>query len=168
MGLFSSGPEFIITGSRELDKKFSEMPKRLQNNHMRKATRAAAKAVLVHAQRLVPEDTGALAASLKVRSAAMTTTTSGGTRRRIRKYRGMIGHGVSTTEGLFKGKQFYAGFVEFGTKTRTTKAGANRGLIESGKWAFLRPALYAEEDKTRQIFKTEMVRFIAEEAVTKK
>ena len=55
-----------------------------------------------------------------------------------------MGHGVYVGEGLFKGDQFYAGFLEFGTKPRQTKSGANRGRIDEQKWAFLRPALFAQ------------------------
>lgn len=174
-----AGSYFEITGIAELDKKLAGMEKKLQDKYLRKATRVAAKAVLVHARRLVPEDSGALAASLKVRSAAMTTTTKGGKKKRSTKYRGLVGHGVIAGDGLFKGDQFYAGFLEFGTKQRKTKAalwkdprntggGANRGRLDEQKFAFLRPALYAEESTTRQIFRVEVARFVTEAGKTQR
>lgn len=169
-----AGTFFAVTGINELDQKLAEMETKLRDKYIRKATRQAAKAVLAHAKRLVPENTGQLAASLKVRSASTGYKSKEGKRKRISKYRGLIGHGVVAGEGVFQGDQFYAGFVEFGTKDRWTKSAlwkdpkqtgkaAFRGRIDSTKWAFLRPALYAEEQNTRAIFQIEMARFVMNE-----
>lgn len=165
-----AGSYFAITGVAELDATLSGMETKLRNQAVRKATRAAAKLVLAKAQELVPEDSGDLAESLKVVSAATHYVTRGGQRKRSKKYRGLIGHGVRAGEGLFKGDQFYAGFVEFGTGERATKSrsgrvqGANRGRIEPDKFAFLRPALYATEAETRTRFRVEVMAWLREQS----
>lgn len=118
----------LISDIAELDRKLAELPKKLRNKGATKATRAAAKIVLVDAKQLVPHDTGALEASIKVRA-----------RKRSRRNKGTVGHSVTTSEGLFKGDEFYGGFVELGTE----------------KWEgdpYLRPAIWGNQIRIKQEF----------------
>jgi HK97 gp10 family phage protein len=96
--------------------------------HIRKATRAAMnEIVLPDAKALVPVDTGALEASLKTRA--------------LKRSKGRIGHQVTTSEHhhMFKGDQFYGGFVELGTEKMEADP-------------YLRPALYGNENAIKQTF----------------
>lgn len=105
----------------ELDNKLLALPKSLANKGARKATRAAAKVVLADAKALVPEDTGQLKRSLKVRS-----------RKRSRRNKGTVGHSVVTGESLFTGDQYYGGFIELGTRKKEADP-------------YLRPALWGNQ-----------------------
>lgn len=160
-----AGSGLFLTGDKQLLKKFAQMPDALQRKALRPGTRELAKKAKDHAARIAPEDTGALAASLKVRSAATSYTTKQGKRRRIRKFRDMVGHGVFVGDGLFKGDQFYAGFLEFGTEPRQTKSGASRGRILEQEWAFLRPALYAQAPYAVPVLGTHVRRFMRSQQV---
>lgn len=127
----------------ELNKRLASLEPKLQKTVLRKATREVAKFTLQQAKDLAPEETGQLVASLKVRA---------GRRSRAKGKQNQVGTDVNTAEGVFKGDEFYAGFLEFGTVPRYTKSGAYRGQIEKGKFDFLRPALYTFVEKKREIF----------------
>lgn len=158
-----AGAGIYITGVKELDKALNGLERKLQSKALRKATRAIAKQVATDARRIVSEDTGDIAASIKVRSAA-TTYSKDGKRKRIASMRGMVGHGVVAGEGLFKGDAFYAGFLEFGTKERYTRhSGAYRGRLEQTQHAFLRPALYGNQHLAQQQFRAEISAFIQQQ-----
>lgn len=148
----------IVTGDKQLDRFLRSLPLKLQKKGVRKATRASAKIVLADAQRRAPRDTGHLANSLVVRTAK-------GSRGR-RMPRGTFGHSVQTRGGtMFYGDEYYAGFVEYGTKQRRMKTktggkitsagfltqGLNRGRVEAQP--FMRPALYENKRVIRTVFK---------------
>ena len=135
-----AGGGVIVTGIEELDKALKEFPANVQKAMAKKGTKKAAKdIVLPDAISRVPVDTGDLEDSLTVRA--------------IKRTRGKIGHMVTTKEGFFKGDQFYAGFIEFGTKERTHKSsGKSVGAIQPHYHAFLRPALYENRDKINELF----------------
>ena len=122
-----------MTGFAELDSKFDGLNKSMQGKLTRRVTREVAKSVLALAKARVPVDSGDLEASLVVRSATG------------RKRRGEISHSVMTRDGMFRGDQFYGGFVELGYTHR------------SGSYvpadSFLRYALYGEEEKHRRMFR---------------
>ncbi len=131
-----AGGGVIVTGDKELDKLLAGLTAKLQKKLSRQATRKAAKdIVLPEAKARVPVDTGDLEDSLTVRA--------------IKRIRGKIGHMVATRDGFFKGDQFYGGMIEFGTKERQHKSGKQVGQIRPHEFAFLRPAIYDNEDRIK-------------------
>jgi HK97 gp10 family phage protein len=94
---------FTITGVRELQRAYRELPKRLANKVVRQAVRKALKPVAAKVKELTPKDTGALAKATKIRA-------------RPKRKRGVIALDVIQGEGSFKGATFYGGFQNFGTK----------------------------------------------------
>jgi HK97 gp10 family phage protein len=94
---------FTITGVRELQRAYRELPKRLANKVIRQAVRKALKPVATRVKELTPKDTGLLAKGTKVRA-------------RAKKRRGVIALDVIQGEGSFKGQTFYGGSQNFGTK----------------------------------------------------
>ena len=131
-----------ITGFKRLDKKLTEMPRAMRRKPLRKATREVAKFTLHLAKQEAPEgEEGNLVRSLKVKAA-----------KRSRRLKNVVATNVETSEGWFKGDEFYAGFMELGTKQRATKEGWNRGAIDKEKHWFLRPALYTFVEKKKRIF----------------
>lgn len=146
----------FVTGIAEVDKRLRELPLSLQKKGARKATRRVAKAVQEEALRLVPVKSGALKKSLIVRAA-----------KRSRKKENMhdVAAMVITRDGMFKGNQYYAGFLEYGTKkrwsVRQTKrsdgpVGQFRGAIPAEKFWFLRPALYRNQNAKYRMFVDEL------------
>lgn len=130
----------VVTNLGEIDAVFSELNKGLQNRVLSYATREAARPVLAKAKSLVPVRTGNLRRSLAIRAMKRT---------RRRKYiRGVL---VTTRDGMFKGEQFYGGFVEFGTKRARAKP-------------FLRPAVDAEAGRARLIFRHAIQEGLSREA----
>lgn len=127
-------PMFVISGEADLDRKIrrlvlGEGPKAV-NGAARKATRAAAKIVLEDAKANVAHDTGKLEASLTVRTAS-----------RKSKRKNFVGHTITTREGQFESGRFYGGYLEYGTK-----------FMDADE--YLRPALYGNEDRIRNVFLT--------------
>ena len=108
-----------IDGIEKVNKRLAELPQKLEKKGIRKGLRAGAKVVHADVRRRVPRSprsSGRLGKSFKVRSAG-----------RLKKRRGEWIAGVSVTnpEGhLFKGDEFYGGFLELGTKERRTRSGA--------------------------------------------
>lgn len=130
----------LTMDTRELDAQLTALPKSLANKGARKATRAAAKVVLEDAKRLVPIDTGELERSLKVRA-----------RKRSRRNKGTVGHAVVTGEDLFRGDQFYGGFVELGTQHREADP-------------YLRPALWGNQAKIFDEYKKVLRQWLIHDA----
>lgn len=127
-------PMFVISGEAELDRKIRRLvledgPKSV-NGAARKATRAAAKIVLDDAKANVAHDTGKLESSLTVRTASKAS-----------KRKNFIGHTIATREGMFESGRFYGGYLEYGTK-----------FMEADE--YLRPALYGNEERVRNVFMT--------------
>lgn len=135
----------IVTGVAEVDAILKQAPLTLQKQLLRRASRTIAQKVRKDAVSLVPQDTGLLARSLKVRAVAKGRGVT------VRQQRGTVGASVRTIEGLFRGDTFYGGFLEYGTKARYTKSGAFRGIIRRA-FAFLRPALYRNENYAKREF----------------
>lgn len=141
------GAGVYATGIEEVDAALRDMPRSLQATGARKGTRAAAKVALEMAISLAPHLTGALEKSLKVRAMKRS-------RRADRRWD--VGHTIITGDEFFTGEQFYAGFVEFGTKPRQTKQGADRGSIPKGQFAFLRPSIYTDQARKFQAYVAEV------------
>lgn len=108
-----------IEGAKELEKKLLSFEPKLGKKIIRQALRSGAKLILAEAKANVPVDTGALRDSLKVRA--------------MRKRKHRYGVMVQTSEGWFKGEQFYGAFVEFGTDKMAAQP-------------FVRPAFDSEKE----------------------
>lgn len=134
-----------ITGLEELDAAMRELPKKIARQGIRKPLRAGAKVVLAEAKRNAPRGvTGNLRRSLKVRAG--------------KRKKGIISMRVTTSEGWFKGDEFYAGFVEFGTKERRHRSGRSVGAVTARK--FVRKAYLATKDRVSTQLKSDIFRNI--------
>lgn len=133
-----------ITGLEELDKYFVGLEDKIQKQALRKAVREVAKFTRVLALEYVPEDTGLLASSIKVRARKRTNR---------RSERHVVGIAVNVGEKLFTGQTFYGGFLEFGTKDRFHKTGKYVGKVARGSFDFLRRALYSFPERKREIYR---------------
>jgi HK97 gp10 family phage protein len=145
-----AGGGVIITGDKALDALLKGLPAKVQKKLSRQATRKAAKEiVLPDAKARVPVNTGDLEESLTVKA--------------MRRSRTRFGHEVRTKDVFYQGDQFYGAFIEFGTKERRHKSGKSVGRIDPAKgFAYLRPAIYDNEDRIEQLYVTAMRELIAE------
>jgi HK97 gp10 family phage protein len=118
-----------ITGVKEIDRVLKELPKQMTHQILGAAHAAAAKPLIEKAKLLAPEGpAGNLVDSIgvtktNIKKANKLGEVRGGPRRK----------------GGFKG--FAGHLVEFGTKVRRTRKGANRGLMRPKP--FMRPAFTA-------------------------
>jgi HK97 gp10 family phage protein len=134
-----AGGGVIVTGDKELDRLLAALTPKLQKKISKDATKKAAKdIVLPEAKSRVPEDTGDLADSLVVRV--------------VKRSRTRIGHMVTTKDGFYEGDQFYGAFIEFGTKERKHKSGKPVGQIRPHEFAYLRPAIYDNEGRIKEMY----------------
>lgn len=144
--------DLVLTGDKELDAYFVSLPAAVAKGGMRKATREVAKFVREIAIGLAPEKTGALIASLKVRSA-----------KRRKHLPWLVSTSVRAGGGLFRGDTFYGGFLELGTVERQHKSGKKTGKIDETRWAFLLPALFAYIDTKRNMFSAHLTAWVREQ-----
>lgn len=137
-----AGTGIAITGDRELDRKLKGMEGKFKKKLSRKATRKAAKEIVLPAAKAnAPVGTGDLRKSLVVRT--------------IKRSRSRIGHQVQTKDGFFKGDQFYGAFHEFGTARMKARP-------------FMRPAVYDNESRITSFYVAALKEAIYEEAATAK
>lgn len=157
--------KIAITGVAELDKQLEliaadDGPKSV-NYAMRKVLRAAIKEIIEpEVLANVPVAKGAYWRPTSTRVAGREAGTFGDgshtlaepgflrskiTVRARRRSRTSIGFTCGFNDELFKGDTYYAGFLEYGTKQRTTKHGANRGRITMD--SFLRVPLYSNASR---------------------
>jgi HK97 gp10 family phage protein len=131
---------FTITGVKEIQRAYRELPKRVANKVVRQAVRKALKPMQAKVKELSPKgETGRLARAPKVRA-----------RKKVR--RGIIALNVQIGEGDFKGETFYGGFQNFGTKKIKAK-----GYIEA--------AFEATKDAAAQQVSSEVAAGIVREAI---
>lgn len=157
-----AAPSIIITGVKELMEKLDQFEPKLRKKILRKTLRKAAKPVLATARRYVPVDTAALKKSLKVRAL-----------KRSRRHKHRVGIAVMTSEGWFKGDEYYGAFVEFGHRVgkRTRKverlrrsrfaiARALAGLADSRPRVepkkYMHPAYELNKVTVMQVFREEL------------
>lgn len=105
------GVSFALTGDRQLDAAFVELPKRVQKKVLREGLRPAAKVVQGQAKSNIPKRSGRAAESLKVRAG-----------KRSRANPDRVSVLVITAAGWFKGDQYYLAFGELGFKLGSRKA----------------------------------------------
>lgn len=127
-----------VTGVAEIDKVLRELPKQMTHTILGAAHAAAAKPLVTKAKLLAPEGpTGNLVDSI------------GATKTNIKKANklGEVRVGPRRKGGL---KGFHGHFVEYGTRRRRTKKGANRGVMPAKP--FMKPSYHATKNEVeRQI-----------------
>ena len=122
-----------LVGDRELAKALLGLPDRLDDTALQKANSKAAQPLVDRMHRLSPVGlTGNLADSIGIVKAG----------KKNKSELGLITIGPRR-KGGFKG--FAGHLVEFGTKRRTTKSGANRGVMP--KEPFVEPAWEQTKDE---------------------
>jgi len=92
---------------RKLNKKLKQLESKLEKKIIRQALRAGAKVVAKEAKQLAPVDTGELKSKIKVWA--------------LKRSRKKIGVLVGTSAKEYTGDQFYAAFIEYGTKDMPAK-----------------------------------------------
>jgi HK97 gp10 family phage protein len=118
-----------IDGAKELEKKLLSFEPKLGRKVVRQALRKGAKVIQSAAKSNVPVKSGALKKSIKVRA--------------LKKRRQSYGVMVATSEGWFKGDEFYGAFLEFGTSKMPAKP-------------FVRPAFDSEKGNAEMIVTSEI------------
>jgi len=92
---------------RKLNKKLKQLESKIEKKIIRQALRAGAKVIAKEAKQLAPVDTGELKSKIKVWA--------------LKRSRKKIGVLVGTSAKEYTGDQFYAAFVEYGTKDQPAK-----------------------------------------------
>ena len=127
MGAFT-----VVTGVEEVDFALRDFDDKAKKALLRAATRTIAKRIQRDAISLAPELTGAMKRAIRVASLGRTRR---GNRRKV-------GASVTVGKKLFVGDEFYAGFLEYGTKERQQRDGHRTGRIGQGLFDCLRRALW--------------------------
>jgi len=92
---------------RKLNKKLKQLESKIEKKIVRQALRAGARVVAKEAKQLAPVDTGELKSKIKVWA--------------LKRSRKKIGVLVGTSAKEYTGDQFYAAFIEYGTKDQPAK-----------------------------------------------
>lgn len=128
-----------VEGAEEVLRELEARGKKIASKGLRKALREGGRPFLAAAKANVPVRTGALKKSLRLRAG-----------RRSRKWISFVVTTSKESKGnLFVGKQYYAGFVEFGAP--------RRGIKPSG---FLRRAFEARKEEAKGIVIKELRKFL--------
>lgn len=122
--------QFTIKGLKEIQRAYRELPKRVASKVVRQAIRKALKPMQAEVKARSPRGaTGMLAKAPRLRA-----------RKKVK--RGVIALNVQIGEGNFKGKTFYGGFQNFGTKRIKAK-----GYIEAAFKATEKGAAKSVQDE---------------------
>jgi HK97 gp10 family phage protein len=124
-----------IQGGSKLKSVLDELPKKIQNKILRTAMRNAAKVIAEETKAQAPVLSGVTRAAVKVRAA--------------KRRKGSIGFTVQVGQGSYKGKTFYASFVEFGHYAGSRKLGNKRTFIPPNP--FIRRAFLAKKDEAVRV-----------------
>lgn len=173
--------KITITGVAELDRKLamiaaSDGPKSV-NDKMRKTLKAAVTTIVEpEVKARVPVAQAAYSRSTKTRVEGREEGTIVGTKDSIqsepgfllskitvkatKRSRSSVGYWVGFADPLFQGDTYYAGFLEYGTKKRQNKKGANRGEIKPD--SFLRVPLYSNAGRIVAFCRQAMGEYVAE------
>ena len=140
-----------LEGAKELDRALTRLGRKVGGKIGRKALRAGAKPILANAKSRAPKGKkGFIPPSLKLKA---------GKRSRKKNYVNIV---IQTAKGWFKGKEFYAAFVEFGHFLGSRKLGSAR------KWVppqpFVRPAFDSKGKQAVRIIMRELRQGIESEA----
>lgn len=107
--------EFTLTGDKELDRKFRDLPLKVEKKVLREALRPATKIILEGAKQAAPVGSGQLQKSLRVRAG-----------KRTRK--NVVTMQVVTGKEFFQGDTFYGAFEEFGHRIGSRSLGDQRAV----------------------------------------
>ena len=139
-----------LRGFDKVEKLFKELPLKVQKRVIRPACRAAAKEVLPEVKNLAPERSGATKKSLKIRAA-----------KRRNKFTAAVL--IQTRKGDFKGDEFYAAFVEYGTKERIVKkTGKSAGSVRPHE--FMKRGFENKKAEAEDVFERELIAGVMREA----
>lgn len=146
--------EVKIVGVEDIIKRLTQFENSVIRKIERKAVRAAGHPVLATAKRLAPiadeydvhdkeHQPGTLRKSLRLRALKST---------RGRRRAGLYGVRVQAGKEshMFKGEEFYGGFVEFGTEHQLAQL-------------FMAAATTENEARSREIFRAQIARYVNEE-----
>lgn len=128
---------FQVTGIKSIDQALAKLEPKVKKKMVKRAMRPAMKPILKAAKSNAPVDTGATKRAIKIRAAKRSRTT--------------MGIDVRIGEGDYKGEQYYAAFVEYGTSKMEPKP-------------FLRPAYDTGKDKAKTDTIEAIKKLILEEA----
>lgn len=103
-----------------LDKMLKSVPRKDAKKAIRKGTRAGAKIITAKAKGFAPVDSGATKRAVKTRA--------------IKRSRVFTGTTTTVGAGFFKGKTFYAAFVELGYRRGKRQLGDRRTKVEGKHW----------------------------------
>ncbi len=138
-----------MLGAKPVERAFRLLPKTVARKVVVQAMRKAMKPIASQVKINAPIRTGATVTAVKVKAA-----------KRSRKG---FGIDVRIGEGDFKGDQFYAAMVEYGTKDRRKKStGQHVGKVKPRR--FMRRAFRQKADMARRIASNEIGRGILREA----
>lgn len=136
-----------LEGAKELDRALTRLGKKAGGKIGRKALRAGAKPILANAKGRAPKgEKGFIPPSLKLKA---------GKRSRKKDYINIV---IQTDKGWFKGKDFYAAFVEFGHFVGSRKLGSARTWVPPQP--FVRPAFDSKKRQAVRIIMRELQRGI--------
>lgn len=121
--------EFKITGIKEIRRAFKRLPAIVARKVIKKAIRESLRPIKAEVERLAPKRSGLLAQSVKIRAA--------------KQKRGAIRIRVQIGAGDFKGKTYYAAFVEYGTKNK-------KGLPKIEGRHYMKQAYELHKDSARK------------------
>lgn len=127
--------ELDVQGAKEIERKLKSLEPKLARKIVRQSLRKAAKPILKKAKENCPVATGELKKNLKVRA--------------LKKRKHSYAVQAGTSKGWYKGDQFYAGFIEFGTVNMEPKP-------------FMRPAFDSEKENSQKILISELLSGIKE------
>lgn len=109
--------KMVITGDKKVNALLKGLPIVMQRKIIREAARESIKPLLPLAQLAAPRRSGALERSMAVRA--------------VVRSRKRIGARITNRQGnLFKGREFYGGFQEWGWKTGKRKGRRGRGTVD--------------------------------------
>jgi len=134
---------FQLTGDKELDRKFQELPAKVEKKVLREALRPAAKIILAQVQADAPTRSGKTKQSFKVRA-----------KKRSRRDKTYVGVQVVTSKALFQGPQFYVAFEDFGHRFGPRSLGDARKQYPGSHFtehAFEKKAEDAKADAIKRI-----------------
>lgn len=173
--------KIAITGVAELDKKLAMIAAsdgaKSVNGKMRNTLKAAVKAIVEPEVRArVPVAKASYSRSATTRVEVREDGTIVGTKDSVqsepgfllskitvkaqKRSRTSVGYWVGFPDPLYQGDTYYGGFLEFGTKKRQNKKGANRGLVKPD--SFLRVPLYSNAGRIVAFCRQAMTQYVAE------
>lgn len=131
--------DIVVTGVKEIDAVLKGLPLQLNHRIIGAALAQAAKPLVARARELAPVRKGTLRTSIASVKVPISRASS----------IGQVAVGPRLRLGGYKGH-----WIEYGTKVRRTKKGANRGMVKAAP--FMRPAFDQLKDTILSNFNVEV------------